>query len=97
MNFPFCLLRIDIIGYSYVFFNTEVLHFTFKLTIIDTVDKLIETINKVTWKEIKSKATLVTKEYKKGISIDKNDIKTLEKKHVYREEGIEKWSLVITP
>lgn len=32
MNFPFCLLRIDIIGYSYVFFNTEVLHFTFKLT-----------------------------------------------------------------
>ena len=39
----------------------------------------------------------LTKEYKKGISIDKNDIKTLEKKHVYREEGIEKWSLVITP
>lgn len=31
MNFPFCLLRIDIIGYSYVFFNTEVLHFTFKI------------------------------------------------------------------
>ena len=65
--------------------------------IINTIDKLIETINKVTWKGIKSKATLVTKEYKKGISIDKNDIKTLEKKHVYREEGIEKWSLVITP
>lgn len=65
--------------------------------IIDTVDKLIETINKVTWKGVKSKATLVTKEYKKGISIDKNDIKMLEKKHVYREEGIEKWSLVITP
>ena len=65
--------------------------------IIDTVDKLIETINKVTWKEIKSKATLVTKEYKKGISIDKENIKILERKHVYRENGIEKWSLVITP
>ena len=65
--------------------------------IINTTDKLIETINKVTWKEVKTVATLVTKEYKKGISIDKNDIKTLEKKHVYREEGIEKWSLVITP
>lgn len=65
--------------------------------IINTIDKLIETINKVTWKGIKSKATLVTKEYKKGISIDKNDIQELEKKHVYREEGIEKWSLVITP
>lgn len=65
--------------------------------IINTVDKLIETINKVTWKGIKSKATLVTKEYKKGISINKEDIKILEKKHVYRENGIEKWSLVITP
>ena len=65
--------------------------------IINTIDKLIETINKVTWKGIKSKATLVTKEYKKGISINKEDIKILEKKHVYRENGIEKWSLVITP
>ena len=31
------------------------------------------------------------------VNKDKNDIKMLEKKHVYREEGIEKWSLVITP
>lgn len=65
--------------------------------IIDTVDKLIEAINKVTWKGIKSVATLITKEYKKGISINKEDIKTLERKHVYREENIEKWSLIITP
>ena len=65
--------------------------------IINTVDKLIEIINKVNWKGIYTQATLVNKEYKKGISIDKNEIKILEKKHVYREEGIEKWSLVITP
>lgn len=65
--------------------------------IINTIDKLIETINKVTWKEVKTVATLVTKEYRKGISIDKSEIKMLEKKHVYREKGIEKWSLVITP
>ena len=65
--------------------------------IINTIDKLIETINKLTWKEVKTVATLLTKEYKKGISIDKSEIKMLEKKHVYREEGIEKWSLVITP
>ena len=65
--------------------------------IINTVDKLIEIINKVNWKGIYTQAILVNKEYKKGISIDKNEIKILEKKHVYREEGIEKWSLVITP
>ena len=40
---------------------------------------------------------MTAKEYKKGISIDKNDIKMLEKKHVFKEEGIEKWSLVIIP
>lgn len=73
------------------------LQFSWSGLIINTVDKLIETINKVTWKGIKSKAILVTKEYKKGISIDKEDIKILERKYVYREEGIEKWSLVITP
>lgn len=65
--------------------------------IIDTVTKLINTINKVTWKGIKTKATLVEKEYKKGITIDKEEFKTFEKKHVYREESIEKWSLIITP
>ena len=32
MNFPFCLLRIDIIDYSYVFFNAFLLHFKFKIT-----------------------------------------------------------------
>lgn len=65
--------------------------------IINTIDKLIETINKVNWKGVYTQATLINKEYKKGIGIDKTDIKILERKHVYREEGIEKWSLVITP
>lgn len=65
--------------------------------IINTVDKLIETINKVNWKGVNTQATLVNKEYKKGISINKDELKILERKHVYREEGIEKWSLVITP
>lgn len=65
--------------------------------IIDTVHELINVINKVTWKDIYSKAVLVEKEYKKGITIDKKEMKKIENEHVYREEGIEKWSLVITP
>ena len=65
--------------------------------IIDSIDKLINTINKVTWKGIKCVSTFIEKEYNKGITIDKDKMKKLEEKHVYREEGIEKWSLVITP
>lgn len=65
--------------------------------IIDTVEKLINVINKVTWKGVKSIATLVEKEYKKGITVDKCEIQKLEEKNIYREEGIEKWSLIITP
>ena len=64
--------------------------------IINTVDKLIEIINKVTWKGNKTLAKLITKEYKKGISINKQEMNTLEKMHIYREKDIEKWSLVIT-
>ena len=64
--------------------------------IINTVDKLIEIINKVTWKGNKTLAKLITKEYKKGISINKHEMNTLEKMHIYREKDIEKWSLVIT-
>ena len=47
--------------------------------IIDTVEKLINVINKVTWKGIKSTATLIEKEYKKGIKIDKYEILKLKK------------------
>ena len=65
--------------------------------IIKNVDKLIEMINKIKWKGVYTQATLVNKEYKRGISIDKEKIRILERNHIYREDGIEKWSLVITP
>lgn len=42
---------------------------------------IINTINKVTWNENKNEATLITKRYKKEISICKEDIKLLEKKN----------------
>lgn len=44
-------------------------------------DFIINTINKVTWNENKNEATLITKRYKKEISIGKEDIKLLEKKN----------------
>lgn len=42
---------------------------------------IINTINKVTWNENKNEATLITKRYKKEISIGKEDIKLLETKY----------------
>lgn len=65
--------------------------------IINTIDELITTINKVTWKGTKTQSYFIEKNYKKGITIDKEEIIKLEKKYVYREEGIEKWSIIITP
>lgn len=62
--------------------------------IINTIDELLTTINRVIWKEIKTQSYFIEKKYKKGITIDKEEI--LKKKHVYIEEGIEKWSLIIT-
>lgn len=65
--------------------------------IINTIDELINTINRVTWKGIKTQSYFIEKKYKKGITIDKEEMIKLENKHVYREESIEKWSLIITP
>lgn len=65
--------------------------------IINTIDELIKVINKVTWKDVTTKAYFIKKNYKKGITIDKEKMINLENKHIYRTEGIEKWSLVITP
>lgn len=65
--------------------------------IIDTLDKLITIIKRVTWKSINTKVYLNTKEYQKGIEIPKQEFDKIEKNYVIREQGIEKWSLVITP
>lgn len=65
--------------------------------IIDTLDKLITTIKRVTWKDINTKAYLNTEEYQKGIEVSKKEFNKIEKNYISREKGIEKWSLVITP
>ena len=65
--------------------------------IIDTLDKLITTIKNVTWKGINTKSYLNTEEYRKGIEISKKEFNKIEKDYIKREEGIEKWSLIITP
>ncbi len=64
--------------------------------IIDTLDKLIECVNKVTWKGVRSKCILSSIVYEKKVTISESEMKDINT-HLIREEGLEKWSIVITP
>lgn len=66
--------------------------------IIKTDKKLIEVINHTKWHNIKSKGYFCTKEYEKGIKIDKEILAELKEKHIsHNNEKLKKWSVIITP
>lgn len=66
--------------------------------ILDTLEKAIGAINGTAWDGVYSVGYLRTKEYLKGEKVDEKELEQLIKNHVHFEnEGIEKWSLVITP
>lgn len=64
---------------------------------IETLDILIDCLNKITWKNVKMNGYLSTKKYETGIKISDYDMDTKINPHIIREEGLEKWSLIITP
>ena len=64
---------------------------------IDSLDVLIDCLNKITWKNINMKGYLSTKKYEKGIKVSNYEMESKINPHIIREEGLEKWSLVITP
>lgn len=65
--------------------------------VIDKLEKLVIIIGKVKWKGVKSHAFLNINYYRNVISISNDEFKNIENNHIIREEGIEKWSLIITP
>ena len=65
--------------------------------VINTTDKLLEVLNKVTWKNVKCNGSITFKKYNKGIKISDSEMKTYINPHIIREEGLEKWSIIITP
>ena len=73
------------------------LQLTWRGTVIDDLPLLVKIMNKVTWKGIQTKAKIVLKEYKSGIKVDNIEMKYLEEHHIYRDEKLSKWSIVITP
>lgn len=64
--------------------------------IMDSLDLLINTINKVTWNGVYSKGILSTKKYEMGIKVSESEMDIVNR-HIIREEGLEKWSIVVTP
>ena len=51
----------------------------------------------LTWKEVKSITKLKEVVHKKGLTVDKKEMKELEEQYIIRTEGIKKWSVLITP
>ena len=64
---------------------------------IDSLDLLIDCLNKMKWKGIDIKGNLSMNKYEKGIKVSDYEMETEINPHIIREEGLEKWSLVITP
>ena len=64
---------------------------------INSLDLLINSLNKITWKGINIKGKLSLFKYEKGIKISDYEMETKINTHIIREEGLEKWSVVITP
>ena len=65
--------------------------------VIDTLDKLMMILSRITWKGNNIKAYLNTTTYEKGIEVSKREFERIEKEYVLREKGIEKWSVIINP
>lgn len=64
---------------------------------MDSLEILLDSLNKITWINRKIKGFLSMKEYEKGKKISDYEMETKINPHIIREEGLEKWSLVITP
>lgn len=75
-----------------------VLQRTWSRLVINNFNKLIGAINETQYNKINAKGYLKEEIYEKGKKVDENELQKLIKEHVhYENEGIEKWSLVITP
>ena len=64
------------------------------LTSAEVCDIVME---QLTWKKEKSNVKYITKEYEKGITYSKEVISQYEGVNIYKNEGLKKLSIIITP
>lgn len=65
--------------------------------IMDSVDKLLDTLNKVTWNGVKCCGSLCWTHYQKGMVITDYEMNRDINTHIIREQGLENYSITITP
>ena len=65
--------------------------------LLENKDICIKFMKNLTWKENSSVTLEMTRKYEKGLKVEKKEMKKLEKDYITRKEGIEKWSVIITP
>ena len=65
-------------------------------TLLNSVDKVINTLHNVKWKNVNLNATFVDKAYQKGISLAEKEMKKLED-FLIRKPLLEKWDVWIKP
>ena len=65
-------------------------------TILSTVDKVINTLHNVKWKNINLKAVLMDKDYQKGITLCDKEMAKFEEM-ISRKKDLEKWDVWIKP
>ena len=63
--------------------------------IMDGVEKPEKCLNTATWEDVKCKCSIYFDEYKKDIEVSYEEMEKADL-HIIREEGLEKWSIVIT-
>ncbi len=51
----------------------------------------------LTWKEVKAKVKFIIKEYEKGVTYSKDEMKQYEGVNILRNKELKKWSIIITP
>jgi transposase len=65
--------------------------------LLETKGICLNFMQNLTWNNVNSITKICEVKYEKGLKIEKKEMNQLEEKHIFREEGLEKWSIVITP
>lgn len=65
--------------------------------LLETKEKCLNFMKNLTWKGMKSVTKLKEVKYEKGLTVEKEEMKKLEDKYIFRKDGIKKWSIIITP
>ena len=65
--------------------------------LLSTIEICLKVIESLTWNQIKAKVKYITKQYKKGVTYSKDEMKIYENINIHRNERLKKWSIIIAP